>query len=182
MTTASTGSTDSRRSVNVRASTDMRSAHCRSSTTMATAPADCCPLTTSSNRAPAANDETGGAVPPVPASASTGGAAPPAARSNWSTIPRSRSVSAGSARADSTFRSAACARQCRTRDVFPMPGSPSMATSHGSPAWTRVMTSVIRAISADRPTKTSSGTGLCCTSPPHSRPWSPTADRYEPNR
>ena len=71
-----TGSTDSRRSVNVSASTDLRSAHCRSSITMATAPR--VSPTTSSKRAPAANDETGSPVPP-PARPRMGRPRPPSA-------------------------------------------------------------------------------------------------------
>ena len=76
---AITGSTDSRRNMNVRASTDLRSAHCRSSTTIATAPVACCSPTTSSNRAPTANDEVGEPVPPVSVAA---GKAPLAALSS----------------------------------------------------------------------------------------------------
>ena len=84
---AITGSTDSRRNMNVSASTDFRSAHCRSSMTIANAAAACCSPTTSSSPAPTENDEAapfGVAV----------GTMPPAARSSWSTIPKSRSASA----------------------------------------------------------------------------------------
>ena len=70
-----TGLTDSRRSMNVSASTDLRSAHCRSSTTIATGPAASCSPTTSSNRAPTANDE-------IPLASPAAGKAPPAARSS----------------------------------------------------------------------------------------------------
>ena len=103
--------------------------------------------------------------------AQSAGTTPPAARSSWSTIPKSRSASAWSARADSTLRPGASARQRRARAVFPSPGSPSMATSHGCPASTRVMTSATRVSSAARPTKTSSGACRSCTRPPRSRPW-----------
>jgi hypothetical protein len=79
ITTASTGSTESRRSMNVSASTDRLSAHCKSSIRMATAAWACCPPTTSSNRAPTANDEAAG---PVPSAGSTGVQAFVAARSS----------------------------------------------------------------------------------------------------
>ena len=49
---ASTGSTDSRRNMNVRASADLRSTHCRSSITMASAPVASCSPATSSSRNP----------------------------------------------------------------------------------------------------------------------------------
>ena len=87
---AITGSTDSRRNMNVSASTDLRSAHCRSSTTIATGPVATRSPTTSSSRAPTANDEV--ADPAPPAGAAAGPA--PAARSSWPTIPKSRSASA----------------------------------------------------------------------------------------
>jgi len=57
--------------------------------------------------------------------------------------------------------------------VFPLPGSPSMATSHGSPASIRVTTSATRASSAVRPTKTSSGTCRSCTPPTSIPPVTP---------
>ena len=57
--------------------------------------------------------------------------------------------------------------------VFPLPGSPSMATSYGSPASIRVTTSAIRASSAVRPTKTSSGTCRSCTPPTSIPPVTP---------
>ena len=62
---ARTGSTDSRRNMNVRASADFRSTHCRSSITMASAPVASCSPTTSSSRAPTANDEVGALVSAV---------------------------------------------------------------------------------------------------------------------
>ncbi len=168
VTTVITGSTDSRRSMNVSASTDLRSAHCRSSMKIATGPVAACSLTTSSSLAPTANDETSGPVPPA---GTTSRETRPAARSTWSTSPKSRSASAWSARAGSTVRPgpSASARQRRARAVFPSPGSPSMVTSHGCPAFTLATTSATRASSAARPTKTPSGGCRSCTRPPRSR-------------
>ena len=107
----------------------------------------------------------------VPRTRSAGPA--PIARSSWSTSPKSRSASAGSARAEATLGPApsasASARQRRASAVFPTPGSPSMATSHGCPASTLAMTSATRARSAVRPTKTPSGGGCRSrTRPPRS--------------
>ena len=106
---------------------------------------------------------------------------PPAVLNNWSTIPKSRSASARLARACSTRKPAAPARQRRARAVFPTPGSPSTATSHGSPASTRATTSATRASSAARPTNTSSGTCRFCTRPPTLLVPSANPEQYEPN-
>ena len=178
---ASTGSTDSRRSMNVRASADLRSAHCRSSMKIATELAASRSPTTSSSRAPTANDET---AEPVPSGGATSWEAPPAARSSWSASPKSRSASACPARAASTLRLTlpAPARQRRARAVFPTPGSPSMATSHGCPASTMAMTSVTWASSATRPTKTPCGDRRSCTRPPRSRPRRQPPGLLERNR
>ena len=169
VTTVITGSTDNRRSMNVSASTDLRSAHCRSSIKIAIEPAASRSPTISSSRAPTANDET---ADPVPPAGMINWETSPAARSNWSMSPKSRSASAWSARASSTRKltSSAPARQHRARAVFPTPGSPSMATSHGCPVATLAMTSVTWATSAARPTKTPCGGRRSCTRPPHSRP------------
>ena len=180
-----TGSTDRRRNMKVSASTDARSAHCRSSIKITVGRPACSSPTTSSSRAPTANDETG----ELACAADPISWIPPIARSSWSTRPRSRSASAGSARAEATLGPApsasasapasapapapasASARQRRARAVFPTPGSPSMATSHGWPAFTLAMTSATRARSAVRPTKTPSGGGCRSrTRPPRSRP------------
>ena len=146
--------------MNVKASTDVRSAHCKSSITIATAPVAASSPTISSSRAPIANDEAG---EPVPVAAGTGWETSPAALSSCSTSPNSRSVSVWSARAESTLRPVARARHRRARAVFPTPGTPSMATSQGSPASTRVTTSATRSSSAARPTKRSSGACRSCT-------------------
>ena len=71
----------------------------------------------------------------------------------------------GLAGAHSTLSPGTPARHRRARDVLPIPGSPSMATSHGCPACTRATTSATRASSAARPTNTSSGSCRSCTRP-----------------
>ena len=124
--------------------------------------------TTSSSRAPTANDEAAGPAPPAAAGPPGCRLWPPVAagrrhRSPDRPRPGRRGPTAPSGRV-------ALARQRRARAVFPTPGSPSMATSHGCPASTWVMTSATCASSAARPTKTSSGGCRSCTHPPHSRP------------
>jgi hypothetical protein len=87
-----------------------------------------CSPTTSSKYAPTAKDEAG---EPFSFTGRTGPETSPAARSSWSTSPKSRSVSAWPSRAHSTRSPGTPARHRRASDVFPIPGSPSKATSHG---------------------------------------------------
>ena len=139
----------------------------------------CCSPTTSSNRAPTANDEAPSRSRPRAGPAAP---TPPAARSSWSTSPKSRSVSAWSARADSTLRPAAWARQRRARAVFPTPGSPSMATSHGCPGL-RPGRRPPRPgrVPPPGPRKHQAATGRSCTRPPHSLVTSATPGKDQPN-
>ena len=149
--TSSTRSRTRRRATNRIARSESMSAHCASSTTMATGAFCSSSASASSIRAPTPTGSSTGSERSRPARSRA--ALTPATRMSWSTTPYATNASHCSPVARSTVRSDSSSSKRSRTAVLPIPGGPSSRTTRGRPERTAASSPLSAVSSARRPTK-----------------------------